>query len=92
MFKAMLHGVDVRYKVGAEMDLLLEYRGGLRNANRCAEGLAPDDEYRIAEDRAAPSQMRQYRVELEPSWASSTVYRFGNIRVLQREGRTTGLQ
>lgn len=37
------------YKVGAELDLLLQFNDGLRNKNRCAEGLSPKDEYRIVE-------------------------------------------
>jgi hypothetical protein len=82
-FAVALHGLDPRYKVGAEMDLLLEYWAGLTNANTCAEGLAPDDDYRLVERQAPPSSLRQYRFEPEPGWEVTPVFESGNIRVLQ---------
>jgi hypothetical protein len=43
--------VDPQYKVGAEFDLLFKYRHGITNADRCAEGLSPQDEFRIVQTR-----------------------------------------
>ena len=43
--------VDSRYKIGAEFDLLLRFRHGVVNTNQCAEGLSPNDEYRVIETR-----------------------------------------
>jgi Dolichyl-phosphate-mannose-protein mannosyltransferase len=43
--------IDSRYKVGADFDFLLNYRHGVSNGNRCAEGLSPNDEYRIVQLR-----------------------------------------
>src|SRR5207247_11069239 len=39
--------VDPRYSVGAPLDLLFKDLHGVSNANDCAEGVAPEDEYRI---------------------------------------------
>jgi hypothetical protein len=44
------------YKVGAELDFLLQFKDGLLNKNRCAEGLSPNDEYRIVETIPEPSE------------------------------------
>lgn len=44
--------IDPRYKVGAELDLLFKYQHGISNTTRCAEGVSPDDEYRIVQTRA----------------------------------------
>src|SRR5207245_3100811 len=46
---AALHAVDERYKVGAEMDVLFQYQARVHNADRCAEGIDRDDDYRIIE-------------------------------------------
>jgi len=39
------------YKVGAEFDMLLLYRHGITNTDRCAEGISTTDEYRIVETK-----------------------------------------
>jgi Dolichyl-phosphate-mannose-protein mannosyltransferase len=39
------------YKVGAVFDLLFKYRHGITNTNQCAEGVSPDDEYRVIQTR-----------------------------------------
>jgi hypothetical protein len=41
--------VDSRWRVGGELDIALEYRNGIANLNTCAEGVSPQDEYRIVE-------------------------------------------
>jgi len=48
-FMATDNIVDSRYKVGADLDLLFKYRAGITNLDRCAEGFAIDDEYRIVQ-------------------------------------------
>jgi hypothetical protein len=45
-FMAVYHGLDSRYKVGADLDLLLKYRHGITNVDQCAEGLSSDDVFR----------------------------------------------
>jgi hypothetical protein len=82
-FAVALHGLDARYKVGAEMDLLLEHSAGLINTNTCAEGLAANDEYRIVERQAPRSSLRLYRFEPQPGWPSTPVFESGNIQVLR---------
>ena len=46
-FIPVFNAVDPRYKVGADFDLVFKYRRDIHNVNRCAEGVSPDDEYRI---------------------------------------------
>jgi hypothetical protein len=46
-FKSMYHVTDSRYRVGADFNLFLSQRHGLSNLNNCAEGISPDDRYRI---------------------------------------------
>ena len=48
-FMAEFNVVDARYKVGADFDLLFTFRHGIVNTNQCAEGISPDDEYRIVQ-------------------------------------------
>lgn len=50
-FMAAYHITNPQYKAGAEIDLFFKYRRGIENTNQCAEGLAPDDEYRIVRTR-----------------------------------------
>jgi hypothetical protein len=51
-FSANYNIIDSRYKLGAELDLLLKYRHGVLNTTRCAEGISPFDEYRIVQTRS----------------------------------------
>jgi hypothetical protein len=48
-FMATSNIIDSRYKVGADFDFLFKYRTGITNVDRCAEGFAVDDEYRIVQ-------------------------------------------
>lgn len=51
-FMALANVADSRYKVGADFDLLLKYRYGIVNLDRCAEGVSPDDSYRVVQTSA----------------------------------------
>lgn len=53
-FMAAYHVINPQYKVGAEFDLLFSQMEGVTNTNRCAEGLSPEDEYRIVQVRPEP--------------------------------------
>ena len=44
--------IDPRYKVGAELDRIFTHQHDISNTTRCAEGVSPDDEYRIVQTRA----------------------------------------
>jgi hypothetical protein len=44
--------IDPRHKVGAELDLIFKHQHDIANTTRCAEGVSPDDEYRIVQTRA----------------------------------------
>jgi hypothetical protein len=48
-FMAAFNSIDPRYKVGADFDLIFKYRAGISNQDRCAEGFAPNDKYRIVQ-------------------------------------------
>jgi len=58
--------VDARYKVGVQLDFLLEYRRGLVNVNQCAEGLSAHDEYRIVQPRpSGPDETHYFDVPFD---------------------------
>jgi hypothetical protein len=59
---ATFHITNSTYKVGADFDLLLKYRRGIINTDRCAEGVSPEDDYRIVRvsPQADPSAPRAY--------------------------------
>jgi hypothetical protein len=48
-FMADYHIVSSHYKVGAEFDVLFNYRHGIENTDTCAEGVSPRDDYRIVQ-------------------------------------------
>jgi len=50
-FYATFSAADPRYRTGADFDLLFKARHGVLNTNRCAEGVSPDDEFRIVQTR-----------------------------------------
>jgi hypothetical protein len=50
-FMADYHSVSSQYKVGAEFDVLFNYRHGIENTDTCAEGVSPRDDYRIVQTR-----------------------------------------
>jgi hypothetical protein len=53
-FMATYHVTNANYKVGADFDLLLRYRQGIANTDRCAEGISSSDEYRIVRVKPRP--------------------------------------
>jgi hypothetical protein len=50
-FMVNYHSVSSYYKVGTQFDVLFSYQHGIENSDRCAEGVSPDDDYRIVETR-----------------------------------------
>jgi hypothetical protein len=46
-YMALFYAIDPRYKMGAEIDFLLQHRHSIRNLNTCFEGAYGKDEYRI---------------------------------------------
>ena len=48
-FVAMDNIIDPRYKVGADLDMLLLARAGIANTNHCAEGFGTTDALRIVQ-------------------------------------------
>ena len=75
--------IDSRYKVGADLDMLLLYRHGITNTDRCAEGFATTDALRIeqvATDNAGRND-RIYSPNREPF---QLIRQFGVYRLLRR--------
>lgn len=77
---AAYHAVDARYKAGMEFDYVLEQRSGIRNLDRCPEGVSPADEYRIEWLGGDEGQ----RPELDRS-PFRPVQRFGDYVLLARD-------
>ncbi len=76
--------VDSRYKVGAAVDLFFKYLHGVSNENECAEGAAPDDEYRIVQSGNLGDGPEQYF--LFPSRGGFHLLRqFENYNVYKRD-------
>jgi hypothetical protein len=80
-----LHDVDARYKVGAEMDLLFYHRYHLLNTDRCGEGIAPDDRFRIV-DLKPPVSPLTTRFNVPPDSAFTPVHDVGRLRIVERLG------
>lgn len=69
--------VDNRWKVGGEVDVILEYRHGITNLDPCVEGVSAQDEYRIVE-AYPPAPEASYYFDVPPA---------GSLRLLNRIGR-----
>jgi hypothetical protein len=85
-FMAEYNITNPQYKVGAEFDLLFDYRRGISNTNQCAEGISSKDEYRIVqtkpqEDEWAPRQY--FNVHLDDSF--KMLRQVGSYQVHKRD-------
>jgi hypothetical protein len=83
-FVATDHIIDPRYKVGADFDMLFKYRHGISNANRCAEGVQPDDAYRIVQVALGDNTGRTDRIESRRNGPFEMTGQFGAYQVLRR--------
>ena len=78
--------IDRRYKVGANADFLLRRRFGIENENRYAEGVHPDDEFRIIKPPPSGRTMSPY---IEPPREGFTPLAvFGEYTILKRVSPT----
>jgi hypothetical protein len=85
-FMAEYHITNPVYKVGAEPELLLQYRHGIVNLDQCAEGVSPADEYRIVQRRPkkGPEEpMQSFDVPLDERFR--LLRRFSLYEVFKRE-------
>jgi|SoiMethySBSTD1v2_1073268.scaffolds.fasta_scaffold00140_46 dolichyl-phosphate-mannose-protein mannosyltransferase len=78
-----LSAVDSRFKVGAELDLMLAYKHGIANMSRCAEGVSPSDDYRLV-DVTGHAPPGTYRFVALPGAGFRPVRRFGTTEVFER--------
>jgi len=87
-YEAVANFMEPRYKVGAALDLYLRDRYGITNTDRCAEGISPEDEYRIVQTNPTPSQIesnfRHFDVSSENGFR--VVNQFGIYQVLEKAG------
>ena len=79
-----LSKVEPRFKVGAELDLVLLLKHGVRNANECAEGFEPHDEYRIVDEPSRASPLGTYRIAALPDPTFRLVRRVVGTSVFAR--------
>jgi len=73
------------YKVGAELDLIFLFKDGILNTDRCAEGLSPQDKYRIVETQPKPpdwSPKQYFSVGMDESY--HLVGQYGTYQVYER--------
>jgi len=87
-FTAIFNAVDSRYKAGADWDMIFKYRHGISNTNRCAEGVSPNDEFRILQTRpswttAQVSGLGYFDVSLDSKF--HLLQQFGSYQVFKRE-------
>ena len=83
-FVATDHIIDRRYRVGADFDLLLRHRHGISNANRCAEGVEPNDAYRIVQVAPGDNIGRTDRIESRRNAPFEMTGQFGAYQMLRR--------
>jgi hypothetical protein len=69
--------IDPRYKVGAELDLIFKHQHDISNTTRCAEGVSPDDEYRIVQTEPRDSG-RRAGISSMPGWATFSISSSGS--------------
>jgi hypothetical protein len=86
-FAAIFNVADARYKVGADFDLLLKYRHGIANLNRCPEGVSPQDEYRVVQTVARdddPSNSNRNRIVSTVAGTFDVTDRVGAYEISRR--------
>jgi hypothetical protein len=84
-FMAEYHITNPIYKVGGELEILLRYRHGIANTDRCAEGVSATDEYRIVQRRPkkGPEEPQHY-FDLPPDGRFRLLRRFSLYDVVKR--------
>jgi hypothetical protein len=86
----LYQAVDPRYKIGLEMDYVLSQRFGIRNLERCPEGISTVDDYLIVQlgpDLDAPGYVRLRQRVLAQF---EQVARFGGYAVYARPHPRSG--
>jgi hypothetical protein len=84
-FYATFNAVDPRYRAGADFDLLFKARHRVLNTNICAEGVSPDDEFRIVQTRPTwpdPAEIGYVNIPLDRNFR--LLRQFGSYQVFQR--------
>jgi len=85
-FSAEYNIVDPRYKVGADFDLLFAHRRGVSNSNHCAEGVSPNDEFRIVQttrNGTNPAGKGYFEIPLDRNFR--LLRQFGPYQVFARD-------
>lgn len=77
------HRHDPQYKVGADFDFYLQRKHGIINTNRCAEGIAAFDDYRIVQTARTTDLNRYLRVH---DWDKyEPIGEIGAYRIVKRK-------
>jgi hypothetical protein len=83
-FVATYNIVDSRYKVGAITDLLFNQLHGVSNGNRCAEGISPDDEFRIVATSRGTNPPGWWYFDTPRDGRFHLLRQFGSYQVFKR--------
>ncbi len=80
------HRHDPQYKVGADFDFYLKRKYGIVNTNRCAEGMAQFDDYRIVQMARTTDEMKYLHVDDLDNYEQIRVV--GAYRILKKRNGT----
>ncbi len=76
--------VDNRWRVGGDVDVILEFRHGIKNLNACAESVSAQDEYRIVETYP-PEPQALYYFDVPPARTLRFLDRIGPFDVYKTD-------
>jgi hypothetical protein len=88
-FMADYNVTNPLYKVGAEFDLIFQFKHGIKNTNQCAEGFIDWDEFRIVETNPKPlkeSPREYFPVVMNEQF--NFVGQFGSYQIYRRSRST----
>jgi hypothetical protein len=81
------HAIDPRYRNGMDMDYVLDQRFGVRNSDRCPEGVSTADDYLIVQLGADPGPPESVRLRGQLLPAFQWIGRFGEYLDYARKER-----
>jgi hypothetical protein len=85
-YMAAFNVMDRRYKVGADFDLLLRSRHAISNMNQCAEGVSPNDNFRVVQPKPPWTDFRgKGKVDVSLGSELYLLREFGSYRLFQRD-------
>ncbi|RJP21881.1 MAG: hypothetical protein C4527_22780 [Candidatus Omnitrophota bacterium] len=73
------HIRDSRYKVGADIDMLLRFIHGVENHTTCAEGVSPVDHFRIVQKLPVDHHRSTFRIPIESNDSPDSQFSYYQI-------------